>query len=170
MSCRAMGRRSLEATKLLCSLIVRAAVDFFRAWPFFAGAFLLPDELEGEAFVWVGWELPLFFAGWLVDVEVSCAGNPAPCSNSSTLRRAEVNRVGHIVTPSLTRVCADSALGHCLLRCLQDQSMRALPAYFTVQIVADQFVRHTTGQERRGACPAVFPLLFVLFSRARDLF
>src|SRR5271157_2194446 len=104
MSWRAMGRRSLEATKLLCSLMVRAAVDFFLVtWPFFAGAFLLLEEEGGEAFFLLDVELPLFFADWFVVVEASCAGNPAPCSNRSAVRRAEVNRVGNIVTLSLTR-------------------------------------------------------------------
>ena len=135
--------------------MVRAAVDFFRAaCPFFAGAFLLPDDLEGEAFFLLGVELPLFFAGWFGDVEASCAGNPAPCSNSSALRRAEVNRVGHIVIPSLTRVLRRfrvRAIAYC--GALSDQSMLALPAYL-VQRIAAQLVSHTTGQERRGSCPA----------------
>jgi hypothetical protein len=87
-----MGRKSLEATKLLWSFMVRAAVDFFRgAWPFLADDFFWPVEVDEELFFLPADELLLFgFAS--VDV-LLWADNPLLCSISSAARRLAVNRL-----------------------------------------------------------------------------
>jgi hypothetical protein len=102
-----MGRRSLEATKLLWSWIVRAAVAFFRgACDFFAVDLAFEADEEEDAF-------EVFFLvvdGWLLCDEVAdepddvgvCADNPLPCSRNSTARLDAVRRLRNIGGLSLT--------------------------------------------------------------------
>src|SRR5271165_2285335 len=93
-----MGRRSLEATKLLCNWMVRAAVDFFRgACPFLDEDVVCVADAEDE----------LFFL-FLVDVEelLLCdlagadeelwACNPLACSSKKAARLVAVNRLKNI--------------------------------------------------------------------------
>jgi len=91
-----MGRRSLEATKLLWSLIVRAAVAFFRgACDFLAVDFFWLVAEEGT--------FELFFVadesllGDVLDGDaVVCAGNPLPSSSNSTARLYAMRRLRNI--------------------------------------------------------------------------
>jgi hypothetical protein len=97
-----MGRRSLEATKVLWSLIVRAAVAFFRgACDFLAVDLVLEAEDVDE-----GFEVVFFLAvdDWLLGVELAdeleveelCADSPLPCSSNSTARLGAVRRLRNI--------------------------------------------------------------------------
>ena len=87
----------MEAAKVLWSLTVLAAVDFFRgACDFFAVDFFwLAEEVEVEEafFLVVGDAL-------LVDEPdddvAVCAGNPLPCSNKSVARPKAVRRLRNI--------------------------------------------------------------------------
>ena len=93
-----MGRSSLEATKLLCSLIVREAVDFLRdLLPFFAfdEDFLPLAEALDEVF---------FLLDECVAVEGGelWAGKALLCSISPA-KTAAVNRLTDIVRSSLPR-------------------------------------------------------------------
>jgi hypothetical protein len=92
-----MGRSSLEATKLLCSLIVLEAVDFFRgACPFFAldeDFLLLADALD----------VVFFLLDECVAVEDGelWAGKALLCSISPA-KTVAVIRLKNIVSSSLT--------------------------------------------------------------------
>src|SRR5208283_1383965 len=110
-----MGRRSLEATKLLCSLMVRAAVDFFRgAWPFFLAVdFFWPaDE---ELFFFFLMEVELLLCDLSCADEEVCAGNPLPCSSNSAARLVAINRLKNIAGISVTRLDIPVRSG---IRCL----------------------------------------------------
>jgi|SRR6516162_2897489 hypothetical protein len=102
-----MGRRSLDATKVLWSLIVRAAVAFFRgACDFFAvDFFLAADEELAVLFLVVDDLLLCAELGEEGDDEVGvCAGNPLPSSSNSMARLDEVRRLRNIGKLSLTRL------------------------------------------------------------------
>jgi hypothetical protein len=97
-----MGRRSLDATKLLCSLIVRAAVDFLRgACPFADDFFWLEDDEDLFFFLADEGELLGFLAA--LDGE-SWAGSGLLCSNSSAARIKAVNRLRELTRFSVTRL------------------------------------------------------------------
>jgi len=90
-----MGRKSLEATKLLCSWIVLALVAFFRgACDFLALDFVFEVDDPDEAFFF------LVFDDWLLgdglDDEELCAENPLPGSSNSTARLDAVRRLRNI--------------------------------------------------------------------------
>jgi hypothetical protein len=102
-----MGRKSLDATKLLCRLIVRAAVDFFRgAWPFLAvDFFALPDVDEVELFFFLAGEEPVVCE--LLEAEEGVwAGNPLPCNSNNTAILNAVKRLKNIGRFSLPRLAA----------------------------------------------------------------
>jgi len=103
-----MGRKSLEATKVLCSFIVRAAVALFRgACDFFAvDFFLAADEERAVLFLVVDDLLLCPELGEEVEDEVEvCADTPLPCSSSNSMARLdEVRRLRNIGGPSLTRL------------------------------------------------------------------
>jgi hypothetical protein len=105
-----MGRRSLDATKVLWSLIVRAAVAFFRgACDFFAvDFFLAADEERAVLFLVVDDLLLCAELGEEVEDEVEvCADNLLPCSSSNSMARLdEVRRLRNIGRLSVTRLSA----------------------------------------------------------------
>ena len=87
--------------------MVRAAVDFLRgAWPFLDDDFFWLEDEEAELFLLAadfpdGDPLLCFFLGV---VEVSCAGNPLPCSSSNAARLVAVNRLRILTGFSVTRL------------------------------------------------------------------
>jgi hypothetical protein len=97
-----MGRKSLEATKLLWSWIVRALVAFFRGTcDFLAVDFVFEADDEVEAFevfflVVDDWLLCVVLPDELDDGVVLCADNPLPCSSNSTARLDAVRRLRNI--------------------------------------------------------------------------
>jgi hypothetical protein len=102
-----MGRKSLEATKVRCSFIVRAAVAFFRgACDFFAvDFFVAADEERAVLFLVVDDLLLCAELGEEVDDEVEvCADNPLPSSSNSMARLDAVKRLRNIGGFSLTRL------------------------------------------------------------------
>src|SRR5450631_389442 len=105
-----MGRSSLDATKVLCSLMVRAAVDFLRGCPFLVlavdGFFVLP-VFAPELFF-----LVVEVLGGVVADEL-CAGK-APACSINPAKRVAITRVRDIVTFSLPR-CMLAAL--CRIGC-----------------------------------------------------
>jgi len=105
-----MGRRSLDATKLLWSLIVRAAVAFFRGACLLAVDFFLAADGELAVLFLLAADLLLCDElGDEVDDEVEvCAGNPLPCSSNSMARPDEVRRLRNIGGLSLTRLFPES--------------------------------------------------------------
>jgi hypothetical protein len=102
-----MGRRSLDAIKVLWSLIVRAAVAFFRgACDFFAvDFFLAADEERAVLFLVVAGLLLCAELGEEGDDEVEvCADSPLPCTSNSMARLDEVRRLRNIGGLSVTRL------------------------------------------------------------------
>ena len=106
-----MGRNSLDATKLLCNLIVRDWLDFLRGRPFFcapdfAGALPLLDVVPFLEAV----ELELL---WGCAVEDDCAGNMLAC-RSKPARSVAMKRLEGIVdlqfNPTRERIPASHAL------------------------------------------------------------
>src|SRR5271165_7148942 len=99
-----MGRKSLDATKVLRSLMVRADDDFFWLADDAELFFFLPAEVEPLCFLFAG------------DDE-SWAGNGLLCSNNSAARLKAVTRLKGFTGCSVTRL--DSGIGvnaHCSLR------------------------------------------------------
>ena len=148
ISCRAIGRRSLDATKLLCSLTVRAAVDFFRGACPLPDDFLLavPDELFAlEDFL----EAAALLLDSFLEGGVSCAAIPLPCSSNNADRVAAVIRLINIVVFSLTRFCAaPRAESSCTVRFRHVEFSTARSLYINPR-------RHRITSRRRG--PKVVP-------------
>jgi hypothetical protein len=106
-----MGRNSLEATKLLCNLIVRDWLDFLRGRPFFCDPdFADPLPLLDPVPFLAAVELGVF---WGCAVEDDCAGNMLVC-NSKPARIVAVKRLDDIVVlqfnPTRERIPASHAL------------------------------------------------------------
>ena len=86
-SCRAIGRKSLEATKVRFMLWARAAVTFLRgAWCWADVDFLLAGFVD----LWVLVPEPDFFL-WAEDV--SCASTPLPSKASTMARKTTWKRL-----------------------------------------------------------------------------
>src|SRR5664279_3422143 len=111
-----MGRRSLDATNVLCKRMVRAAVAFLRGvCPFLDDGFFWPAVSDvALLFLLHGDALFGFFLGGVAE---SWAGNPLPCSNSNAARLVAVNRLRILTGFSVTRLQpAAVARWRCTLR------------------------------------------------------
>jgi hypothetical protein len=110
-----MGRSSLEATKLWCSFMVRAELDFFREELFFLDfddgedflAFF--DVVDELFFLFLAEDALLDLLEELVALEDSelCAGKALVC-RINPVKTAAVNRLKDIVDLSLTRCAVPS--------------------------------------------------------------
>src|SRR5450631_1324371 len=100
-----MGRRSLDATNVLCSRMVRAAVAFLRgAWPFLDDDFFWPAAADVALFFLVDEDVLLGF--FLGEVAESWAANPLPSSSSNAARLVAVNRLRILTGFSVPRLQA----------------------------------------------------------------
>ncbi len=103
---RAIGRKSLEATKLLCSLMVRAAVDFLRGRMCLVGRRLCLALLDVRRRSFL---LARVKPRWLASCgagDASWAGNPLPCSNQQAGQTGGGNTAQELTGFSLTRLDA----------------------------------------------------------------
>src|SRR5664279_195790 len=121
-----MGRRSLDATNVLCSRMVRAAVAFFRgACPFLDDDFFCAD-VALFFLVGAGALLGFFFGG----VVESWAGSPLPCSSSNAARLVAVSRLRILTRFSVPRLQpAAVARWRCTFRFPLPQSEAVRRAY-----------------------------------------